>query len=259
MKKIINFDYMMPEEYKGLLMKQSSFVKNPPRKWTKDEEKWVIMLKEKGFSTMEIAYYTDRSTAQISNKLRRLGKSLKTYNKRHYQEKMETNSDFLNVIKPKSILDVFAGEESVYKKFNCDGITSNDHNYQANTDYNMDASKLIALLYSQNKKYDLIDLDPYGNAYDCFDHAIKMAKKGLVITLGELGQKRFNRVDFAERYYGIKKLEDFTAENLVNHIIKIGRRNKKELKVVYLKNWKCISRVYFKIEKLDTTYKGLKS
>ena len=107
------------------------------------------------------------------------------------------------------------------------------------------------------KEYDIIDLDPFGSAYDCFDLAIKMAKKGLIITFGELGHKRFKRLDFVRRYYGIETLEDFTTDNLIKHIIKIGERNKKILKPIYVKEWRNISRVYFRIENTKAIYKGI--
>ena len=62
-------------------------------------------------------------------------------------------------------------------------------------------------------KFDLIDLDPFGSAYDCFDLAIKMAKKGLCITLGELGHKRWKRLDFVSSHYGIDNIDNLTLSN----------------------------------------------
>ena len=87
----------------------------------------------------------------------------------------------------------------------------------------------------------------------CFDLAIKMSKKAIIITLGELGHKRFKRLDYVRRYYGIEKLNDFTTDNLIKHIIKIGERNKKLLIPVYIKDWNNIARVYFKIKKIKIT------
>ena len=119
--------------------------------------------------------------------------------------------------------------------------------------YHLDALKLLCKLYCEGKTFDLIDLDPFGSAYDCFDLAIKMAKKGLVITLGELGHKRWKRLDYVERYYGITNLEDFTIDNLINHIQQLGMKNKKRLVVYEKKEWKNIGRVYFKIEPYKIT------
>jgi len=243
----------MPEAYKGKHTKNGGLTKFQPRKWTEKEIQWVSMLKEKGFNTHQIAESIDRDFTQVAIKIKRIAKKSMNYNQGHFEEKFMVNCDFVKEIKPKSVLDVYAGFLSVYKKIDCDNVISNDKNEKANTEYHLDALNFVCQMYIEKRKFDLVDLDPFGSAYDCFDLAIKMAKKGIVITLGELGHKRFKRLDFVRRYYGIETLEDFTTDNLVKHIIKIGERNKKTLKPIYVKNWKNISRVYFKIEQLKIT------
>ena len=109
---------------------------------------------------------------------------------------------------------------------------------------------MLCRMYAEGRKFDMIDLDPFGSAYDCFDLAVKMASKGLAITLGELGHKRWRRLDFVGSHYGIRTLEDFTIDNLIEHIRHIGERNKKRLVVWGFKEWQNIGRVYFRIEKL---------
>jgi hypothetical protein len=245
--------YLMPSEYKGEYTKNGGLTKFQPRKWTEKEIEWVNMLKAKRFNTKQIAECIDRDVTQVSIKIKRLGKKSMTYNQGHFEEKFAVNYDFVKEIKPKSVLDVYAGFASVYKKLNCDNVISNDKNEKSNTEYHLDALEFVCQMYLDKRKFDLVDLDPFGSAYDCFDFAIKMAKKGLVITLGELGHKRFKRLDFVRRYYGIETLEDFTTDNLVKHIIKIGERNKKTLIPIYVKDWRNIARVYFKIEQLKIT------
>ena len=102
-------------------------------------------------------------------------------------------------------------------------------------------------------KYDMIDLDPFGSAYDCFDLAIKMAKKGLCITLGEMGHKRWKRLDFVKWRYGINSLDDFTSDIIIKKIQEIGIRNKKILKVFAKRDWQNISRVWFVIKPYKET------
>jgi hypothetical protein len=250
--------YLMPSEYKGEYTKNGGLTKFQPRKWTEKEIEWVNMLKAKGFNTKQIAECIDRDVTQVSIKIKRLGKKSMTYNQGHFEEKFAVNYDFVKEIRPKSVLDVYAGFASVYKKLNCDNVISNDKNEKSNTEYHLEALDFVCQMYIDKRKFDLVDLDPFGSAYDCFDLAIKMAKKGIVITLGELGHKRFKRLDFVRRYYGIETLEDFTTDNLVKHIIKIGERNKKNLIPIYVKDWRNIARVYFKIEKSETIYKGIK-
>jgi len=242
--------YKMPEEYKGGYRKRSNKTGYDPRIWTKKEIEWVYMLKEKGLSNTEIAECIDRDITQVSIKIKRVAKKDKGYNRRHVDEKYSTNELFFDMIKPKSVLDVYSGPESWYFKKGIK-LTSNDKdkNYAAN--FNMDALEFLCKMFCERKKFDLIDLDPFGSAYDCFDLSIKMAKKALIITLGEMGHKRFKRFDFVRRYYGIEKLESFTSDKLVEEIIKIGVRNKKKLVPIFVKDWRNISRVYFKIDSLN--------
>lgn len=238
--------FYMPTEYIGENIKNGGLTKNMPRKWTNDEIEWLKMLKKKGLNSKQIAEYIYRDNLQVSIKIKRLGKDNKSYNDKHRLDKYKTNEAFISKYKINSVLDVFAGNNSFYidkiKK-----VVTNDKEVTFNTNYHYDALTLCCLEYAQNNKYDLIDLDPFGSAYDCFDLAIKMANKCLIITFGEIGHKRFKRIDFVRRYYGINYLNDFTIDNLIKEVIKIGIRNKKELKPIFIKEWRNISRVYFEI------------
>lgn len=242
-------DYL-PNDLKGDYLKKNPYVKTTPRKWTENEVGWMNSLIEKGYSTEEIAQSMGRSLESVSAKRKRMTKKNNTYNKKHILEKRQINQTFLNYIQPKTVLDLYCGYNDLYDDYN---VTKNDKDSNISANYHMDSLKCITKLYSENQKYDLIDLDPYGSAYDCFDLAIKMANKGLCITLGEMGHKRWKRLDFVERYYDIHSLEDFNSDNLVNHIIQIGIRNKKKLKVYCKKDWNLISRVWFSIEELKIT------
>jgi hypothetical protein len=233
----------MPKKYIGEVMK------NMKRKWTKDEIDWVLMLKNKGLSNKQIAEYIYRDITQVSIRIKRLKKTDKSYNNKHIINKYKTNQIFIDKYKFNSVLDVFSGENSFYiGKIN--KVVTNDKNKLFNTDYNYESLTLCCLQYAEGNKYDLIDLDPFGSAYDCFDLSIKMANKGLIITFGEIGHKRFKRIDFVSRYYDINNLDDFKIENLIKEVIKIGKKNKKELNPIFIKEWRNISRVYFEINQL---------
>ena len=242
----------MPIEYYGKIKKGCGYTNTNPRDWTEKEIQWIQEKKKQGFTNKQIAEKINRTEVSISIKLKRLGKTNNTYNKRHVEEKENINIKFIEEMKPKTLLDLYCGGGHTYYK---DLIaTKNDLDLNIkDADYHEDAFKLICKLYSHDKKYDIIDLDPYGSAYDCFDLAIKMANKGLIITLGELGHKRWKRLDFVSTHYDINNLEDFTIENIINYIIKIGKRNKKQLIVKYQKEWQNIGRVWFEIKPLKIT------
>lgn len=235
---------------------RNPYIKTDPKRWTKEEEEQLIELKKtKTFE--EIAKILDRSRVSVNVKYQKLKKKKRTYNQTHLKEKETLNKLFLHIVQPISVLDVFAGKKSYYEKEQQDyknmRVTSNDINPQYETDYNMDYLRFLGLMYSLNNKYDLVDLDPFGSAFDGFDLAVKMAKKGLIVTLGELGHKRFKRLDYVKNRYDIENIEDFTAEKMIEKIKKIGLANKKELHVIYHGKWSNISRVYFVVRNIKIT------
>ena len=226
------------------------YTKTIPRKWTEEDILKLKELKEKKLSNSLIALTMNRSEVSIQIKLKRLNKNNNTYNKKHIEEKRQVNKEFIKEIKPKTILDLYAGETTQYEEYQ---VTTNDKNRMFKCDYNEDALKLLCKLYASKKKYDYIDLDPFGSAYECFDLAIKMAKKGIAITIGEMGHKRWKRFDFVKNRYNITQLKDFTTYNIVKEIQKIGLANHKELHIYKICEWQNISRVWFKIKPIKIT------
>lgn len=244
---------IMPDSYKGAYRVSGGYTKTPPRGWTKEEIEWILQLRQKGYDISDIAHSVGRTPVSVQIKFKRIGKKNGTYNKRHISEKYKLNQLFFEIIKPETLLDMFCGERKWWSDI-VYFVTSNDSCKDVNADYNEDAEKLIHKLFYEGHQYDVVDLDPFGSAYECFDCAIKMAQKGLIITFGEMGHKRFKRLDFVSRYYGIESLEDFTIERLIQEVERIGRRNKKVITPVLIGNWNLISRVYFKIEKMSNLY-----
>lgn len=249
---------LMPETFKLQTKKGCGYTKTQPRNWSEEEIEWMLQKRQEGYSISNIAESLGRSEISISVKLKRLGKKNgKKYNEDHVVDKYKSNAIFMDMIKPTSVLDLYAGN-SWYKKTEGVKITTNDIDDSKSTDYHEKAEMLIHKLYYEGRKYDLIDLDPFGSAFECFDLAVKMAKKGLVITYGEMGHKRFKRLDFVRRYYGIETLDEFVIERMIAETIKIGMRNKKRLTPLIIKNWNRISRVYYKIEKIKILEQWIK-
>jgi hypothetical protein len=242
--------YKMPDEYKGKNKTKTDLTTFTPREWTEKEIEYVLWLRRKGLSYKQISLCIDRDVVQVSIKMKRLAKGdAISYNSKHRDDKYFHNHIFLAEIKPKIVLDLYAGPNSYYIN-RVDEVYTNDINNTFGTYYSENAEKLVHRLYYEGHKYDVIDIDPFGSAYECFDTCIKMAKKGIIITFGEMGHIRFKRTDYVSRIYGITDLEDFNIINLIEHVKQIGLRNKKKLVTMYIRNYRNISRVYFKIEKL---------
>lgn len=241
---------MMPEEYIGAARTKTQWTHSTPRKWTEKEIEWVLALQNKDYNAVQIACSVQRNIVSVSTKLKRLKKKDDTYNDVHREEKYRLNEEYLLHLQPDTVLDVFCGAGDYYKDYH---RVTNDINPDINADYHEDALKFMCQMYLSGQKFDLIDLDPFGSAYDCFDLALKMAKKGIVITFGEMGHKRWKRFDFVRSRYGINVLEDFTIDKMIAEVQRIARNNHKSLTVFRVANWQNISRVWFNIDNLKIT------
>lgn len=240
----------MPEEYKGRIRPKTGGHLSNPREYTEQEIEWIKKLRKEGYTGKEIAQSVDRTHDAIKIKLKRMQKQNNNYNRDHYEEKYKMNKEFAELIKPKSVLDLYCGEANFWKDYK---TTTNDIKPEIEAEHHEDALKLLARLYSGGVKFDLIDLDPFGSAYDCLDLAIKMAQKGIAITIGELGHVRWKRLDYVRYRYNINSMEEFTIEHIAQEIQKIGLRNHKQLEIAFMKEWKNTGRIYFQIKKIKIT------
>lgn len=229
------------------------YTKTVPKKRTDEEIEQLKEDKKCWLSLKDIAEKHWRSEVSISIKLKRLWKKNWNYNKDHIEDKYNTNRLFMEMIKPKEVLDLYCWENMRWSN-NCDGnVYANDKNESINCEYHEDAERLINKLWLDGDKFDLIDLDPYGSAFECIEKAIRIVRGGVIITFWEIGHKRFKRLDFVRYRYDIESLEDFTVENLIKKIQRIGLANKKKLTPVFIKERNRIARVYFKVEDIKIT------
>jgi hypothetical protein len=234
------------KEWQGELLTGSGYVTTQPRKWTKNELEWCLKARDEGKSLADIAQTVGRSEVSVFVKLKRHSKNVDTYNHKFRDMKYQANHNYAVYIQPKNVLDVYAGkswwQDNGYK------TTTNDKDTKYACDYNLDALALLATLWLEGKKYDVVDLDPFGSAYECLDFAFRMAKRGVVVSFGEWGHKRWRRVDFVSHRYGIETLDDFVEANFIREAQRIARRYKKEAIVVDTLQYSNFLRVYFDLQ-----------
>lgn len=69
------------------------------------------------------------------------------------------------------------------------------------------------------------------------------------MTMGELGHRRFKRVDFISKYYkNINKAEDISLNNMIDYIIQYSKELGYDLEVIIKKDWRTTGRVWFLIK-----------
>lgn len=235
----------MPAEFAGDYIASSGYVKSTPRRWTESELSWCVKQVESGYSYAEIAEATGRTEVSVFVKLKRLTKTNDTYNVKQRELKYRANEMFLNTVQPKTALDVFAGNS--WWRDNAPHAVTNDLDEGFETDFHMTALDLLCQMQVERKRFDVIDLDPFGSAYECFDLAFRMARKGVVISFGEWGHKRWKRTDFVAPRYGIHSLDDFRHEPFIVEAQRIARLHKKVADVFDVLQYSNFLRVYFTI------------
>lgn len=214
------------------------------------EKELIDQLYKLGISNYTIARLTNKKESTIKDKIMEIRKLDDSYNKNHIVEKYNTNKEFLEMIKPDSILDLFCGQKSFYKNLGQYEVMTNDLDASIDADYHLDASEFLDTFSSL--KFDIIDVDPFGNCVDLMSRSIAMANKGIIFSLGDFfNLRRFKLLSRIESLYGMT-LEEFTIENVTEFIIKKGLEQGKVLTPVITSRLgvnKCIMlRLYFKVE-----------
>ena len=223
-------------------------IKSIPKVWNDEEISKMLELKKQEVSFDIICKILNRTAESCKRKFYRLQKKLNTYNKNHKDLKYYYNKQFLEKINAETLLDAYSGGISWWKKNTQLQVIDNDIKI-AGAEYKLDAFDFLYL--HRKKKYDVVDLDPFGSAYDCFDFALQIAEKGLIITFGEIVGRRFNRQDFVEHRYGINYIEDFTSKKLSEYVEKKALIYRKVLTPIIIAEMTNITRIYYKIETLD--------
>lgn len=239
-------DLVMPAQHFGNQKTSGGYTKTQPREWTSGEVGWLLGKKEEGYSNPELAKACGSSEVSIQVKLKRLTKVADNYNAKNRQNKYAMNEAFYQAVQPKTMLDLYSGNS--YWKNTAVNVVTNDKDKRFETDFHLDALQLLCKLYVENKKFDVIDLDPYGSAYECFDLAIKLSTKGIIVSFGEWGHKRWKRTDFVSPRYQINALGDFAEGQLfIEEIQRIAACNKKTAQPIFSTKYGNFFRVYFQL------------
>ena len=234
---------------------ENGVIKSIPKSWTETEIQKMLELKKQGIGFDEIGRRLERTAYSCNRKYYKMMKKLDTYNDKHRDKKYEYNNNFLQEVYASSILDAFSDGVSWYKQNTDLKVIDNDLKVDG-ADFKVDA---FDFLYQHRKqKIDIVDLDPFGSAFDCFDFALDIAQKGLIITFGEIVGRRFNRQDFVWHRYGIEYIEDFTTDKLSEYVEKRALMFRKKLTPIIKAEMTNISRVYYKIEHFDFGNSGCK-
>ncbi len=234
------------------------YTKTIPRKWSKHEEDCLKEHINNQITYSELLKkLNNRSKQSIYRKLTRFKLTLLQYNKNNVDEKIRTDKDFFDILNAKcyniNVLDAFSGNNKKYKLWGAKKVFTNDKNKKYETTFNKDSYKLLCQLNSKgDNQFDLVDIDPFGTCFDCWELAIRLAKCGVVITHGEIRQIiRFKRKDLCQRYFNKTSIE--VPEDIIKFVKWLGFRHKKKITVYKFLNWNYQARGYYLIEPIKQT------
>ena len=117
--------------------------------WTQEEIDLCVHLK------YELKLTYERISKYLKRTIRSIKHALRKYRLQHGQntkmltEKYTCNQKFIDIIKPISILDLFAGQKSFYTD-KCKYLVSNDINTKYNNTYSIDSEVLLKYLLKKN-------------------------------------------------------------------------------------------------------------
>jgi len=234
---------------------ENGVIKSKPKSWSKTEVEALLEQKKNGLSFFEISKLLIRTEESCKRKFYKNQKKVDKYNNSHRELKYNHNKHFIQQIDAKTILDAYSGGVSWYKINTNLEVVDNDIKIDG-ADYKLSAEDFLYKF--KDKKIDIVDLDPFGSAFECFDLALQIAQKGLIITFGEIVSRRFNRMDFVEYRYGIKTIEDFTTKKLSAYIESRGLIFRKKMIPIIKAEMTNISRIYYKIDHFDYGNSGCK-
>lgn len=229
-------------------------IKNPEealkkrrRLWTKEEDEFLLDMKKYGIRVVVISKALLRTVASTNNRYRYLSLINNTYNEGHREDKYKSNEEFCKVLgNVDSILDAYSGVSSYWKRhLESSGafVITNDINENINAAFHVPAKTLVKRFKKLGARFDIVDLDPFGSAYECFDDAIEICKKGLIMTFGDKIGVRSNKNLPLERYNCSK----YDEEKIIRYFVSRAEKKGVNLTKVIHKHWKHTWRVYFKI------------
>lgn len=224
------------------------------RNWTADEIRWAVEQHKLGHSKKTIAKALGRSEVSVRLKLNRQTKADNIYNTEKTngadrQAKYQGNQELLEATEATSALDVYAGNS--WWKDKVARTLTNDISEDFDTDHHQDAHQFLCWVTVEQQQYDIVDLDPFGSPYECLDLAMRIARKGLAVSFGDYGMKRWNRTDYVEPRYGISTIDEYqNGLPFIEEVQRIAKCNHKVAEPIRVIQYGNFLRAYFTLGEL---------
>lgn len=232
--------------------------------WNKKLEASVLEMRESGRTYEEIAAEIGTSATSVKHKVRRLKQSANEDRYKHTAEKIQQAEKYLSAA-GNNILETNSGFGGMTEFYNQIGAVEcydikkdrvefiNSLAMQGVTATHGDSEKELYKLVANKRKYDVIDLDPYGMPSRYFPHVFSLIDKGvLFVTLPMIGVAQMNKITIRhlDAFWGVSLNDkDKYIDLVIKRMEDYAFMHKREIRVLDVQKIDRIYRICLSVEK----------
>jgi DNA-binding Lrp family transcriptional regulator len=232
--------------------------------WNKKLEATVLEMRESGRTYEEIAAEIGTSATSVKHKVRRLKQSANEDRYKHTAEKIQQAEKYLSTA-GNNILETNSGFGGMTEFYNQIGVVEcydikkdrvefiDSLAMQSVTAIHGDSEKELYKLVANKRKYDVIDLDPYGMPSRYFPHVFSLIDKGvLFVTLPMIGVAQMNKITIRhlDAFWGVSLNDkDKYIDLVVKRMKDYAFMHKREIRVLDVQKIDRIYRICLSVEK----------
>lgn len=232
--------------------------------WDSDKESVAIKMKSEGSTYSGIAEFLGTSEVSVKHKIRRIKQSENQDKYKHTKEKSEQVDKFISG-KNKKTLETHAGFGCMTEKYSSFGDVYSIELVQDRVDFinakkikgveciKGDSEKEVLSLLYKNKKYDIVDVDPYGFPSRYFPNVFGLIDEGILfLTFPVMGVAQINKITIEHYrvFWGIDLSDkDCYTDKIVKKLKDYAFMQKRSIEVLEIKKIDRIYRFAIKVKK----------
>lgn len=232
--------------------------------WNVELEQKALEMKNSGATYKTIAKELGTTATSVKHKVRRLQQSSNQDRYKHTAEKIQQAEKYLAAF-GNNILETnsgFGGMTEFYNqigKVECYDIKKDRIDFvdslgmEGVTAIHGDSEKELYKLIANKRKYDIVDLDPYGMPSRYFPHVFSLIDKGILfVTLPMIGVAQMNKITIRhlDAFWGVSLEDKSKYIDLVTKRMKdYAFMHKREIRILDVQKIDRIYRICLSVEK----------
>lgn len=219
-----------------------------PQRWSDEDEAVLLeLVTDESVSDDEIySKFSERPTASLDNKIRRLKKENGLYNSPYAAEKYDYNESWIAYADrmtygPVNIFEGYAGtgeSSKIYEQYSGTHIACEmeddvfkqlESSVPSVTAVHDDCANELHRRNAASERFDFIDLDPFGSPFDTIPLALSLITNGyLTVTYGDINLQRWGRTNVLMKQYRMPETTDWmeVVEHMVGWTVFEGLRQR---------------------------------